>query len=251
MVLLHDRPIPINHLALIALLFAVASVVSYQSGLDLWVSEHIYHWEGGNGGGFPLYDNYWTSNFMHDGGRMLVRRITYIVLLLAICSHFVARLQPSRGAFWYLLLAGFSSAALVSSFKNSTTLPCPMSLQMFGGDRPWVDFWQIYSSSLPLGRCYPAGHASGGYAWLCLAFVFPFRSRAFYLALLPPALLGLAFGVGQELRGAHFISHDLMTIGVCWLCGGLIYRLLRWGMLRNVAQFSPAQTSPQQASLTK
>ena len=27
---------------------------------------------------------------------------------------------------------------------------------------------------------------------------------------------GLVFGSGQQLRGAHFLSHDLWSLAVCW-----------------------------------
>jgi membrane-associated PAP2 superfamily phosphatase len=28
--------------------------------------------------------------------------------------------------------------------------------------------------------------------------------------------LGLLFGFSQQLRGAHFLSHDLWTLAICW-----------------------------------
>ena len=37
--------------------------------------------------------------------------------------------------------------------------------------------------------------------------------RRTYLHVL---LLGLVFGIGQQLRGAHFVSHDVWTLGLCW-----------------------------------
>lgn len=36
-----------------------------------------------------------------------------------------------------------------------------------------------------------------------------------------PLTLGLVFGIGQQLRGAHFLSHDLWTAWLCWLCASL------------------------------
>src|SRR3546814_13809021 len=37
---------------------------------------------------------------------------------------------------------------------------------------------------------------------------------------------GLVFGVSQQLRGAHFASHDAWTLLVCWLVALLLHRAL-------------------------
>lgn len=60
----------------------------------------------------------------------------------------------------------------------------------------------------------------------------PYRSGLWYLALylfclkvrpkwrwyglVSGILMGLLFGVTQQARGAHFISHDLWTAAICW-----------------------------------
>jgi len=36
-------------------------------------------------------------------------------------------------------------------------------------------------------------------------------------------LLGVVFGMAQELRGAHFLSHDLWSLAVAWTCASLLY----------------------------
>jgi membrane-associated PAP2 superfamily phosphatase len=33
------------------------------------------------------------------------------------------------------------------------------------------------------------------------------------------------FGISQQLRGAHFISHDLAAIAICWTCAVALHRL--------------------------
>jgi membrane-associated PAP2 superfamily phosphatase len=75
-------------------------------------------------------------------------------------------------------------------------------------------------------QCFPAGHASGGYAWLALYFfllaVKP-QWRGWGLAVGLGA--GLVFGISQQLRGAHFISHDLAAIAICWTCAVVLHRV--------------------------
>jgi membrane-associated PAP2 superfamily phosphatase len=48
------------------------------------------------------------------------------------------------------------------------------------------------------------------------------------LALGAVLVLGTAFSVAQQSRGAHFVSHDLVSALIAWLiCLGLHWKLLR------------------------
>ncbi len=212
---------------LTAFLFLLASVICYQSGLDLWLASGIYALEGGNGAHFPLARNFWLYNVLHEGGRWLVLRMYLACLLLLAATYFAARLKPFRRHLAFLSIATLVVTASVASMKHLNTLPCPNALQIFGGDRAWTSFWQLFSTDLAVGNCYPAGHASSGYAWLAIAFLAPAGSPRFYWYLLPGIGLGLLFGIAQQLRGAHFLSHDLATIAFSWFVCGSIYQLLR------------------------
>jgi membrane-associated PAP2 superfamily phosphatase len=76
-------------------------------------------------------------------------------------------------------------------------------------------------------NCFPAGHASGGYAWLAFYFLGVYKQSAWRWVGLGFALsIGLIFGVSQQLRGAHFITHDLWTLGICWFFSLLIFKLI-------------------------
>ena len=49
--------------------------------------------------------------------------------------------------------------------------------------------------------------------------------------LLPGLRVGEAFGLAQQVRGAHFVSHDLWTAALAWfLALGLfvLFRPARW-----------------------
>ncbi len=176
---------------------------------------------------------------MHEGGRTLVACLYTLLLATYLASFFVRRLASRRRQLLYTLLAALLAIGAVSIFKRFTTLPCPHSLEGFGGSGRWVEFWQLFEPGLPRAECFPAGHASAGYAWLCLAFLYPWRSRGFWLALLPGSLLGLGFGIAQQLRGAHFLSHDLMTIALCWLATGVLAVAMR--PARNAVDAIPAE----------
>mgnify|MGYP003387203714 CR=1 FL=1 len=228
---------PFKHAAILFLLFTAASAISHQSGLDQWLAHAIYNLEGGTGpgDGFLLRHNFWTKTVLHDYGRKLVKRLWFLDVLLFISSFFFQKISRYRGIFLYIAVATVVSASLISTLKHLTTIPCPQSLLEFGGERQWINIWQIFSPNQPLGKCYPAGHSSGGYGWLCLAMVFPYRGKAFYWMLLPGTLLGLTFGITQQLRGAHFLSHDLLTIALVVFLSATVF----YGM-QSLSKLKPA-----------
>ena len=42
------------------------------------------------------------------------------------------------------------------------------------------------------------------------------------LGLVTGLSAGLLFGISQQLRGAHFVSHDIWTLGICWATASLV-----------------------------
>lgn len=215
------HPAPLRVLILVALLLALTSITCYQSGLDAYLARSIADLEG-DAPGFAWEHDYWLDDILHEGGRSLVKRLFFINLALMLLSFFLKPMQAWRRAFIYIAMTTLLSTSLIATLKHLTTLPCPDALAGFGGTRAWVSLSRVFSPELPAGRCYPAGHASAGYAWICLAFLFPFGSRSFFLALCPGLLLGMIFGVTQQLRGYHFLSHDILTLALCWTTSGLL-----------------------------
>jgi membrane-associated PAP2 superfamily phosphatase len=82
---------------------------------------------------------------------------------------------------------------------------------------------------LPRARCFPGAHASSGFALTCFYFALRDRSRmAARWALIGALLVGIAFSIGQEARGAHFLSHDLVGAAIVWFIQlGLYLRLMK------------------------
>ena len=72
------------------------------------------------------------------------------------------------------------------------------------------------------GHCFPAGHASAGFGflggWFALHRHLPRLAGFWFLGAL---ILGLTFGIAQQLRGAHFMSHTLWTAWICWMVAWL------------------------------
>ncbi|MGP1692880.1 MAG: phosphatase PAP2 family protein, partial [Giesbergeria sp.] len=73
------------------------------------------------------------------------------------------------------------------------------------------------------GKCFPAGHASAGFAFVGGYFALRrSRARAAWIWLGSVLVAGFALGFSQQMRGAHFQSHTLWTGWLCWTTAWLI-----------------------------
>jgi len=106
----------------------------------------------------------------------------------------------------------------VNVVKALTGISCPWDEAQFGGVARHASHWaQIFQPDGGSGRCFPAGHASAGFAFLGGWFVFRgVDTRIARIWLVGAIAAGLVFGIAQQLRGAHFMSHTLWTAWLCW-----------------------------------
>lgn len=208
------------HLLMPGMLFAAAVLLLNGLHLDLRLTDALFLWEGGE-----WMRHYWLfDELIHSGGRLLVYSMV-IVLSGALVGSFVnSNLRPYRKGLIYLITVVLCAIALINTVKGISGIPCPWSILRYGGSEPFRDIWSGFSFER---GCFPAGHASGGYVWVALYFFawvyFP-RLRCWGLAV--GLGLGLVFGAGQQLRGAHFVSHDIWTLTICWyisLFGYLVF----------------------------
>jgi len=210
-------------LVLVWLSALVAQAVISFFELDCRWAEWLFQLEGGS---WRLRTHWLLTDWIHEGGRSLSVALALACILLWLASGRVSRLYPHRRVLAYLALAPLLSAGLVSLGKHTLGGDCPWSLQPFGGDQPYRSLLaQLLESGG--GECFPAGHASAGYAWLALGCAaVAVTPRLLPLGLGMPLLLGLVFGLGQQLRGAHFLSHDLWSLVLCWTVSVLLARVM-------------------------
>ena len=220
----------IGHLLLATLLFIAAMVLLTRGG-DRWWADQLYALEGGQ---WRYRDVWWTSQLLHAGGKWLsVGAGLAVAIGLAVAWHRPA-LAHWRRPLAYLLLSVALSTALVSLIKSASALDCPWDLARYGGHHPWLSLAQAWRAHGPSSGCFPAGHASAGYAWIALYFLAAARAPQWrWPALLLALALGGVFGLAQQLRGAHFASHDLASLALCTLCA---WALARWLLSSNPAR---------------
>lgn len=200
---------------LAAAFFALALVVAWDaSGLDLLAA----HWFG-TPTGFPWRSSRPLILWMHE-----VPRFTSWVLVAglfaAIARPFGLLRRLDRTGRVQLALTVLASVVAVSLIKTGSATSCPWDLQAFGGVARHVSHWDWGVGDGGPGKCFPAGHASAAFAYLGGWFVFRRLSPRFAWGWLAVALLaGFALGLGQQLRGAHYMSHTLWTAWICWTVG--------------------------------
>lgn len=192
--------------------------------LDKALADLLYTLEGGR---WLFKDHWFFADLLHTGGRRFSILLLLLVLALLVASFFVAWLKPYKRVLGYLTLAPLCATLLVSSLKQATGIDCPWDLAPYGGDLPYVPLLSALMNDAGEGACFPAGHASAGYAWVAVYFAAALVCPRWKWRLLGIAMtLGLVFGVCQQLRGAHFLSHDLWSLTLCWCTAAVIARLM-------------------------
>lgn len=199
----------------------IAAVAFEYLGLDLLLIKPFYDtslkiWP---------YNSHWlTSDVLHSGGRDFVEVIGVVILLVFILSSFIKRLKPYQKGAGYLLLASLLGPALVAVAKNVTHIYCPWDLQIFGGNQPYIRFFDPVPAGAVIGHAFPAGHSSGGFAFFSLYFLAKeYNPQLRFYGLLSALLTGFTFGFAQQMRGAHFFSHDLFSLVICWYAALITY----------------------------
>ncbi|HSD17556.1 MAG TPA: phosphatase PAP2 family protein [Thermomonas sp.] len=161
----------------------------------------------------------------------LVGRDLSVVAGCAAVATWIWSLQGQRGRPWrkplgYLVLSTVLATTLVAWIKTWSNMDCPWDLLRYGGTKPFVGLLHLRPVGLQRGYCFPAAHAGAGYAWVSLYFFLgvvrpEWKTRGLVVGL----GIGLLFGISQQLRGAHFVSHDLSTFAICWGTAAGLYCL--------------------------
>lgn len=183
--------------------------------------------------GFPLRDNWWLTVVLHDGARRLAWA-AMLALSLGVWWPFGPLRRLTQAQRLQLAASTLLAAALVSLLKSVNAASCPWAMAEFGGVARHRSHWAtFFVTDGGGGHCFPAGHASSGFAFVSGWFAFRRQAQRLAWAWLGVALAaGAVLGIAQQLRGAHFMSHTLWTLWVCWGTAWLVDALVRWRAAR-------------------
>lgn len=210
-----------------ALLLVLVALMESYTGWDtaaqrLWFDSATHEWVVSN----ELHAR--LTWFFYDGPKILL-----VVLGIACVAGVLGgarwNLPPEcrRGCLLLLLSLAFVPM-LLGGAKQFTNVYCPKQIEEFGGEyvhQGVLECRNPANEGRSPGRCFPAGHASGGFALMMLFFCF--RSRRDRWAGLGAGLIaGWGMGFYQMLRGQHFLSHTLFTMIGAWM----IILLVTWAL---------------------
>ncbi|WP_244154248.1 phosphatase PAP2 family protein [Desulfospira joergensenii] len=214
-------------------ILAVAIILEY-SGLDIWWESIFFD---ASSSSWPYRDQWLFEKVIHEGGRFF-NILTAGIWVMGFVAAFLHKPSKKyRRPLLYFLIAAAAGPVIVGIIKQTTHIYTPWDIIPFSGSLPYIRLFDPVPNGLPVGQAFPAGHASGGYAFFSLYFLFyhlGFPPKKYGLAV--GLFLGTIYGFGQQARGAHFPSHDLFSLVICWYSAFFIYYLFypkQWRGLFN------------------
>lgn len=217
---------------LLAPAFAViaAALLSSLTRFDLRFADSLYAWQGST---WSLRTSFLTQQVLHVAARDASVAAWIVVVIALASARSDARWRAWRRPLACLALSVLLSTLLVAWIKSWSNVDCPWDLARYGGQRAYFDLFAARPGQ-SAGGCFPAGHASGGYAWMATYFLLLAMRPAWRgYGLAAGIALGLAFGFAQQLRGAHFLSHDLWSAALCWLVAVAVHAIARQPLQRQ------------------
>jgi membrane-associated PAP2 superfamily phosphatase len=169
-------------------------------------------------GDFRWREHGFFTHVSHDGLRLLSGAVL-LWLLIGLWRPLGVLRQLPPAARLYLVANVALCLIALPLLKRASWSHCPWDLTLFGGHADYLRLLQWPGPQDTRGRCLPAGHALSAFAyvagWFALRTRAPVAARGWLAAVL---LFGAWAGLAQQARGAHFLSHTLWSL---WLCFAL------------------------------
>lgn len=210
-------------------LFVIGALLVAFPQLDLAIAGFFYD---------PFDGFYLRANplvrFVYEAVPWVTWTVVISLLLFVLAAWTLWRrheycVRQRRAALYLLLVMIVGPGLLVNTlFKEQWGRARPSQVEQFGGDK------QFTRAAIPTDQCkkncsFVSGHASVGFFFLALAFVWPQRR---ILWLIVGTGLGLGIGLIRMTQGGHFFSDVIF-------CGIVVYltaRVLHAIMFRNVQE---------------
>lgn len=226
-------------LFLCVLALALILGIETYTDLDIWVQNHFY---------LPQQRE-WLINaekhkqltyFFYTGLKCFLFICALGCLSNILFSLKIHNLRQNNHFCLIMLLSFIIVPTLVAGAKSFTNVYCPYQLDIYNGFFPFVRVLESYPADfiqLKVGRCFPAGHSTAGFAFLGLFYAFQKKSYR-YLGLTIGLLLGWTAGIYQMLRGQHFLSHTLFSMVAAFMLVILINQLVKKIMQKHPNLFT-------------
>ncbi len=182
---------------------------------DQSLADLLYRPEGGQ---WLLKQHWITEYLIHRVGKWLsiVAGLCLLAGMLVRCRGGLAGCRYLRASL-YVVVTLVLSTSLISLVKRLTGMDCPWDLVRYGGGFPFIGLFEsrhgLKGRRAAFLQAMPV-QVMLGCACILQRGVCPAWR---WLGLMIGLVAGLIFGISQQLRGAHFLSHDLWSLTICWL----------------------------------
>lgn len=206
-----------KHIIITAILLVAVIALFQFSNLDIFVQSFFYNFDTKN----------WLINkdepilkfFFYDGIKNLLILFAVIIFFSLIFLRKKELIQEYKKGLIIVLLAAIFVPVIIGSLKAITNTPCPCNIIYFNGTYPDIKVFDTYPKDFiqtSKAKCWPAGHASGGFALMALFFLFktPINQKR---ALISALVIAWGMGTYKMLLGDHFLSHSIITMIMAWL----------------------------------
>ena len=207
-----------NKQILITVFLLIAVIALFQfTELDIIVQNFFYNFE----------TKSWLINknepilrfFFYDGIKTLLILFALAILFSLIFLRKKELIKEYKKGLIIVLLTAIFVPLIIGSLKAISNTPCPCNIVHFNGVYPDIKVFDSYPKDFvqpSIAKCWPAGHASGGFALMALFFLFKTvknQKRALIAAL----IIAWSMGTYKMLLGDHFLSHTIITMIMAWL----------------------------------
>lgn len=206
------------NIATTTILLIISLIIFQFTTLDLAVQDLFYNFQ--NSTWLLSNKNNWILHFiLYSGEKKLILIFGVSVVLALIFFRQNKIISDYRTGLMIVALSLIVVPFTVGQLKGNTNMPCPCQLERYGGKFMESKLFSCYPSDFiqpEKAKCYPAGHASGGFALMGLYFLFKTK-RNKRLALTGAFLTGWITGLYKMMNGDHFLSHTITTMLLAWI----------------------------------
>jgi len=203
----------INKQIFITILMIFFTIILFAyTNLDEIVQDYLYNFNTHN---WILDRDMQPYKFIFYDG---IKKLLIAIGVLFLFAFFMKKFKEYKKGILIVVLSAIIIPVFIGFLKRETNMPCPKNIVRYGGVYPKTKVWEHYPKGFhkPRIKCWPAGHASGGFALMSLFFLYK-RKRNKIIGLLVGISIGWAMGIYKMMIGDHFLSHTILTMLIAWL----------------------------------
>ena len=223
-----------KHILITAILLISVIAIFQLCVLDIFIQSFFYNFDTKNW--LIDKDEPILKFFFYDGIKNLLILFAVNILIFLIFLRKKELIQEYKKGLIIVLLSAIFVPVIIGSLKAISNTPCPCNIVNFNGTYPETKVFDSYPKGFiqtSKAKCWPAGHASGGFALMALFFLFKTpknQKRALVVAL----VIAWSMGLYKMLLGDHFLSHTIITMIMAWLIILIIVKSMQFKQRQEI-----------------